>query len=203
MRQIYFAYPIPPDAVEFALARDSRFCSASSSKAESRSAGLYSAMTGWPGSGGAKAAMMRLGGTRTWCSSPLCVLYAERLLALESMRFSRGIHAEGVVRLARERSGSGGGGGSGGCCCCCSEGREPSKLLRSGRLSRRGFVASVGEEGLGGVVGVEVGGVRLLASGLGRAGAWLPMRARAACMGVDIGVEAPDTIAGERQQSQY
>jgi hypothetical protein len=168
VHSFHLAYPIPPDADEFALTRESRFCS-SSSAAESRAMGLYSAITGWLGSGRLKAAIIRLGGTRNCRSSPLWVLYTDRLLASECMRFSAGSTADvvpdGVCQLE---------GGVGGV------GRGPSVLLRRDRVRSSGLEASVGDKGLG--------GVRLLASGLGRAGAWL--KARAASVGTGSAVLA-------------
>ena len=83
-----------------------------------------------------------------------------------------------------------GGGGGGDCVGGGVGGRLPSRLERTGRVSRRGFVGSVGDAGLGGVVG----GVALIASGLGRAGRWLLARV------TSVGIEEESLLTAKKDQ---
>lgn len=159
-------------------------------------------MTGSPADGRAKAAMMSAGGTRTWRSSPLWVLYIETEEAAECMWRSVGtggasvpppllllwvsLFGVGVADADADADQAEGGKdavGVGG------EGREPgwapSMLVRSWRVSRRGFVESEGEAGLG--------GVRLFARGLGRAGTCLG--ARVASVGSAASLGSVSTVA--------
>lgn len=68
-----------------------RFRSAYSSKLYALGAADCLSTSDRRGSGRRKAAMIRLGGTSCWCSSPLWVEYIEMLLALEALCARGGI----------------------------------------------------------------------------------------------------------------